>query len=150
MTQITMANRKVLICVIGRCSTQHNTLQELEQLPWKGNALSAESILVRHRSGWLFSIQCTNQCLTLRPDTLRAQSCDTGDKRKVEAQQINLSCRSRWMHNYDFREIYHQYFLTASAKKEPHIASQFRKKEKYCTSIHYFCPMLFRNLILTY
>lgn len=45
-------------------STLQDTLQELELLPWKGNALSAESILVRHRRGWFFSIQCTQKAPT--------------------------------------------------------------------------------------
>lgn len=60
------------------------TLQE--QLPWKGNALSAEFILVKQRSGWLFSFsESTNQCLRAR-HTQPRNVAKKGDKRKVEAQ----------------------------------------------------------------
>lgn len=67
-------NSKVLNCVIGRCSTCIHTAGT-EQLPWKGNsALSAEFILVRQKSGWLFSVQCTmkapSNALLLGPRTL--------------------------------------------------------------------------------
>lgn len=126
MTRNTMENRKVLNCVIGRCSTQHTAghLQELKQLPWKGNEFQQNSFWwgteVAGSSQFGAPWKAPTHALLLGSHTLWAQKCSTGDKMKVEAQQMNSSCRTTvnaWSQLHFERRPSYQYILTAPARK---------------------------------